>query len=74
MVSQAYMTEKPAGPSPVKVFFDQKVMPVAINAAGDFEGVLERVAIGARRAPVASLAAALGVGTLLMLCVVPRRT
>ncbi|MGI4745723.1 MAG: hypothetical protein ACRYGI_07860 [Janthinobacterium lividum] len=74
MVSQAYMLEKPSGPSPIKVWFDQKVIPVVINAAGDVEGLLERVAIGARKAPIASLAAALGVGTLLTLCVVPSRS
>lgn len=74
MVSQAYMLEKPSGPSPIKVFFDQKVIPAAINAAGDVEGLLEHVAIRARRAPFASLAAALGIGTILTLWIVPRRS
>lgn len=74
MVSQGYMVDKPSGPPPVKVWFDQKVIPMIINAAGDVEGLLEQVAVGARKAPVASLAAALGIGTLVMLCVVPRRS
>lgn len=73
MVSQAYMVEKPSPPPPIKVFFDQKIIPVVINAVGDVEGLLERVSIGSKQAPVASLAAALGIGTLLTLCLVRSR-
>ena len=73
MVGRDYMLKKGAGPSAPKVFLDQKVVPVMIDAAGSVEGVLERVAVRVRRMPVAALAAALGTGTLVTLLAVPRR-
>ncbi len=73
MVDRDYMLKKGAGPSAPKLFLDQTVIPVAIDAAGAVEGVLEQVAVRVRRTPVAALAAALGTGTLVTLLAVPRR-
>ena len=74
MVGRDYMLKKGAGPSAPKVFLDQKMLPVAINAAGAVEGVLEKLAVRVRRKPVVALAAALGTGTLVTLLAVPRRS
>jgi hypothetical protein len=65
MVSKAYLLEKPAAPSAGKLFLDQHLIPLMIDAAGAVEQELERVAGIARAAPLASLAAALGVGWIL---------
>ncbi len=46
-----YELAKPARPSKAWVGFNQRVLPVAINAAGAVEGVLEQVAVLTRRAP-----------------------
>ncbi len=73
MVDRDYMLKKGAGPSASKVFLDQTIVPIAINAAGAVEGVLERVAVRVRRMPVTALAAGLGTGTLVTLLAVPRR-
>ena len=73
MISRDYLLKKEGGPSAPKLFLDQKVIPVAIDAAGAVEGALERVAVRVRRMPVSALAAALGTGTLVTLLAVPRR-
>ena len=73
MIDRDYLLKKGAGPSAPKLFLDQKVIPMAIDAAGAVEGVLERVAVRVRRRPVSALAAALGTGTLVTLLAVPRR-
>lgn len=74
MIGPRYMLHKPSGPSAPKVFLDQKVVPAMIDASGALEGVLERVAVAARRMPIATLAASLGIGTLVTLLTVPRRS
>lgn len=65
MVSQSYVLEKPPPPSAAKVFFDQRVMPVAIDAAGAVEARVERLAGHARRQPIVAVSVAIGVGVLL---------
>ncbi len=74
MVSRAYLLDKPGGPSTPKLFLDQTIMPILINAAGAVEGLLERVAVRTRKRPIHTLGAALGLGTLTMLLAVPRRS
>ena len=73
MVGRDYLLKKGEGPSAPKLFLDQRVIPLAIDAAGAVEGVLERVAVRVRRMPVSALVAALGSGTLVTLLAVPRR-
>ena len=67
MVSRAYLLEKPAGPSGPKLFLDQTITPILINAAGSVEDVLERVAVRTRKQPVRILATGFTLGTLGML-------
>ena len=74
MIDRDYLLKKESGPSALKVFFNQKVVPAAINLAGAVEGILEQVAIQVRRKPMPALAAALGTGTLITLLAVPRRS
>lgn len=65
MVSKSYMTEKKSAPSGVQVFIDQQVIPVGINMAGAVEGLLERVAVRARKQPATAVGAAFTVAMLL---------
>ena len=44
---------------------DQTVLPVAIDAAGTMEAVLERVAVSVKQRPAVTLGAALAVGATL---------
>lgn len=62
MVDQGYMLEKPTGPGPWKVYFDQRVFPLLIDAAGAVEGVVEQVTVGTRARPATALGVALAVG------------
>ena len=73
MISRDYLLKKEGGPSAPKLFLDQTVIPMAIDAAGAVEGALERVAVRVRRMPVSALMAALGSGTLITLLALPRR-
>ena len=73
MIGRDYMLKKGGGPSSPKLFLDQTIIPMAIDAAGGVEGMLERLAVRVRLMPVAALAAALGTGTLVTLLAVPRR-
>lgn len=43
-VGKDYMLEKPPGPSASKRFFDQRVVPVAVNAASRLEFALDDAA------------------------------
>ena len=62
MVDRGYMVEKPPGPGTLKVYFDQAVFPVLINAAGAVEAVVERVVVRTRERPATTLGMALAVG------------
>lgn len=65
MVSKSYMLEKKPGPSSLRVFIDQQVIPVGINMAGAVEGVLERVSVRTRQQPATAVGAALTTAMLL---------
>ncbi len=62
MVDKSYMEAKPAPPSALKQYFDQVVMPVAIDMAGSVEAGLERVAVSVKQRPATTLGAALVLG------------
>jgi hypothetical protein len=64
-ITRNYVLHKPPPPGPWKVYLDQDVMPKVINAVTSVELGVERVAIEARKRPVAALGAALGLGYML---------
>ena len=51
MVGRSYMSRDGGAPSHAKTAFDQTLVPALIDAAGDIEAVLERVAIRTRQSP-----------------------
>jgi hypothetical protein len=55
MIGQAYLRDQPPPPARWQRYLDQCVLPVAIDAAGSAEAVLEHVAQAARRQPVMAL-------------------
>ncbi len=65
MVSPTYPLHKPDSPSAVKVFLDQDVLPALINAAGEVESVMERIAVSTRANPQILLGLAFGFGAVL---------
>lgn len=65
MVSSNYIAGKSSAPSASKRFFDQQVLPVAIDAAGSVESVVESLAERIRGRPVGALWLALGLGVVL---------
>ena len=65
MVDRRYLLDQPPPPAGLAAVFNQKVLPVLVNAAGGVEGGLEKVASTVRRAPNTSLLIAVGVGFLL---------
>ena len=74
MVSRTYLLAKDGPPaSPPKIFLDRTVVPALINAAGDVEAMLERIAARTRNAPIPAAAAAFGVGLLLSVVLMRRR-
>ncbi len=52
MVTQAYMTSRPSAPSMLQLFFDQRVIPVAIDAAAGLDRGAAVLADRARKAPL----------------------
>ena len=64
MVDRDYLLSEPPPPSALKVRWDQQGIPALIDAAGALEGRLEEVAAAVRRAPVACVLVAAGLGFL----------
>ncbi len=62
MVDRGYMLERRPPPSALKRFVDLSLIPVAIDAVGAVESVLEQVAVRGRRRPVATVGVAFGLG------------
>jgi hypothetical protein len=73
MVSSSYLDRKPAPPSGLKRFFDQRVIPMAIDGAAGLEIGVASAGRHLRRNPAMSLGLALGMGILLALVVRQRR-
>ena len=74
MVSRTYLLAKDGPPSsPPKIFLDQTIVPALINAAGEGEAMLERLAVRTRAAPIPAVAAAFGVGVFLSILLMRRR-
>jgi hypothetical protein len=74
MVGSSYLHRKPNPPSGLKLFFDQRIMPMAIDGAASLEVGVASAGEHLRRNPGSSLGLALGMGILIALVVKPRRT
>ena len=60
MTSSAYLVRKPASPSELKRFFNQQIMPAAIDGAGFLDMGIAKVTREIRRNPKIGLGLALG--------------
>jgi hypothetical protein len=65
MVGSIYRRRKPGPPSALKLFFDQRIMPMAIDGAASLEMGAASAGRYLRRNPAMSLGLALGMGILL---------
>ena len=65
MVNKSYMLATKPAASEVKLFVDQRLIPVGINLAGSVEGLLERVAVRARQRPATAVGATFATAMLL---------
>ena len=65
MVDASYMTENAGPPSAAKRYFDQEVIPAAIDALGGLEAGVEQVARAVKARPALVLAGALLLGAAL---------
>jgi hypothetical protein len=73
MVSSAYLVRKPASPSELKRFFDQRIIPAAIDGAGCLDMGIAKVTREFRRNPKIGLGLALGLGALVAISFSSRR-
>lgn len=73
MVSSTYLVRKPASPSVLKRFFDQRIMPAAIDGAGCLDMGITKVTGEFRRDPKLSVGLALALGALLAIRLSSRR-
>ena len=62
MVDVSYLIDKPPPPSGLHSFFNQRVIPAAIDAAGTVESAVYELGEQARAQPVTSLLAAGALG------------
>ena len=74
MVSSSYLACKPAPPSELKRFFNQKIIPVAIDGAACLDIGFAHVVRQLRRNPKTGSGLALGMGILLAVRHNARRT
>jgi hypothetical protein len=65
MVSSAYLVRKPAPPSALKQFFDQRMMPAAIDGAACLDMGITKVTREFRRDPKIALGLALALALAL---------
>jgi hypothetical protein len=73
MVSIDYMIAKPPPPSAMRRLFNQRAMPVAIDAAMRVEDAVHMLGQNTRQRPILALSLAVGAGVLLG-TVWPRRS
>jgi hypothetical protein len=73
MVSSSYLLRKPAAPSGLKQFFDQRILPAAIDGAACLDVGIASAGRELRRNPVLSLGLALGAGAFIAVAFRPRR-
>lgn len=73
LVDRDYILEKPRGPSVPKKFFDQRVVPLAVDASGALEVALVRAADRSGVRPYIILSVSLAALTLSALAVLRRK-
>ena len=73
MIDRSYMLDQPPPPSAFKQFLDLTLIPIAIDATGAVENLVERIAVLGRQRPIAAVGVAFGLGCGLAYSVVPRR-
>lgn len=66
VVSRHYLLAKPSGPSRLKVFLDQRVIPFAIDMAGGCEVAVQRVSQRTGVRPAVLVGGAAGICLYLM--------
>ncbi len=65
MVDTSYPLHKPSRPSDLKRFFDQRLMPTAIDGAARLDIGIVKTVEHIRRNPAMALGLAIGMGALL---------
>jgi hypothetical protein len=73
MVSSAYLVRKPAPPSALKRFFDQRMIPAAIDGAGCLDMGITKVTREFRRDPKIALGLTLALGAVVAISFRSRR-
>jgi hypothetical protein len=73
MVDKSYMLDQPQEPSAFMRFVNLTLIPIAINATGAVETVVERIAVQGRQRPATAMGVAFGVGCGLAYGLVGRR-
>jgi hypothetical protein len=69
MISSAYLVRKPASPSELKRFFDQRIIPAAIDAAGCLDMGIAKVTREIQRNPKIGLGLALGLALSVLVAI-----
>jgi hypothetical protein len=73
MVNSSYFNRKPPAPSALKRFFDQRVVPMAIDGAACLDIGFANAGRQVRRNPMLGVGVAVGVGILVAAALQPRR-
>ena len=73
MVSSSYLLRKPAAPSGFKQFFDQRILPAAIDGAACLDMGIAGAGRQLRRNPVLGLGLALAAGAFFAIAFRSRR-
>jgi hypothetical protein len=73
MISSSYLHRKPAPPSDLKRFFDQRIMPAAIDGAACLDMGLVKTGEQMRRNPAIALGLTAAMGVLLAAWLRPQR-
>jgi len=73
LITRDYLLRKPAGPSAPKQWFDTRVIPLAVDAAGAFEVALDRAAVRSGLRPSVILAGLAAAASLALFGLMRRR-
>ncbi len=72
-VGRDYLLNKPSPPSASKLFLDQQIVPLVVNAAGALEVALDRASVRTGIRPAAIVAGSLGLLSLAAVYLLRRR-
>jgi hypothetical protein len=73
MVSKPYLLREPPPPGELKRFFDQRIIPAAIDRAAWLDMGMLKTYQHMRRNPATAFGVATAMGVLLVACLKPRR-